>query len=274
MRTIALANQKGGTGKTTTAVNLSAALAERRRRVLLLDLDPQSHLTVHFGVTPDGQKIYGFLMGETQLAEVVRQNVVPGIDLVPGGLELAGAEVELAQEVGRELMLRRALSSVPSGYHYVLLDCSPSLGLITVNALAAVREVFIPVQVEWLALRALGQLIETVQVVRDRLNPALEITGVIACMYKARRVLCAQVLETLRAHFGRRVFQTVIRESIRLAEAPSHGVPITVYDPHSRGAEDYRRLADEVIGQESEMGGSKRGRDMRNKNPRAGGRQR
>ncbi len=250
-RTIALANQKGGTGKTTTAVNLAAALVERGRRVLLIDLDPQSHLTAHLGVDRPPATIAAVLVGGAPLEDTILADVVAGIDLVPSGLDVAGAEVALADEVGRELILRRALSRLSRPYDYVLVDCAPSLGLLTVNALAAVREVFIPVQLEWLALRALAQLLQTIEVVRERLNPDLEITGVIACMYKARRILCAQVLEALRQHFGDKVFETVIRENIRLAEAPSHGLPITLYDPTSRGAEDYRRLAEEVIAQES-----------------------
>ncbi len=254
MRTIALTNQKGGTGKTTTAANLSAALGERKRRVLLVDLDPQSHLTAHLGVDPDGRGVYDVLMAGAPPADVLREDVCPGVDLLPSGLELAAAEVELAQEVGRELVLRKALAALPREYDYLLVDCSPSLGLLTVNALAAAGEVFIPVQAEWLALRALGQLLETLAVVRDRLNPELEITGVIVCMFKARRVLCGEVVEALREHFGRRVFRTVIRENIRLAEAPSRGVPITIYDTGSRGAEDYRALAREVTAQERRQG--------------------
>lgn len=261
MRTIALANQKGGTGKTTTAASLAGALAETGRRVLLVDLDPQSHLTAHFGRNPTGPGAYELITGAAAPADVIQPAVAPGVDLVAAGLQLAAAEVELVQEVGRELMLRRALARLDDNYDYLFVDCSPSLGLLTVNALAAVQEVFIPVQAEWLALRALGQLVETVEVVRERLNPELEITGVIACMYKTRRVLCAQVLEALREHFGRQLFKTVIRENIRLAEAPSHGLPITIYDPGSRGAEDYRRLAREVIAQEQD--GSARSKKRR-----------
>jgi chromosome partitioning protein len=148
------------------------------------------------------------------------------------------------------LFLRKALQNLPDAYQYVFIDCAPSLGLLTVNALAAVREVFIPVQVEWMALRGLGQLLQTIEAVSGRLNPELEVTGVIACMYQARRILCAQVLETLQQHFGPRIFNTVIRDNIRLAEAPGHSLPIQSYDPRSRGAEDYRALAREVIARE------------------------
>ncbi|MBC7286936.1 MAG: ParA family protein [Armatimonadetes bacterium] len=250
MRTIALANQKGGTGKTTTAVNLGAALAEKGRRVLLIDLDPQAHLTAHLGIEDASPTVASVLMGRVQLPNVIRETAVARLDLVPSGLDLAGAEVALAEQVGRDLVLRRAFVHLPDRYDYVFIDCPPSLGLLTVNALAAVSELFIPVQLEWLALRALSQLLETVDVVRERLNPDLQITGVIACMYKARRLLCAQVMEALRDHFGDLVFETVIRENIRLAEAPSHGLPVTVYDPGARGTEDYRRLALEVMKQE------------------------
>ncbi|MCD6351270.1 MAG: ParA family protein [Armatimonadetes bacterium] len=263
MRIIALANQKGGTGKTTTAVNLGAALAERKRHVLLMDLDPQSHLTAHLGLEATGQGLYDVFLGGASMTDVIRREVSPRLDVVPGGLELAAAEVEVAGEVGREVLLRKAIATVADEYDYILMDCSPSLGLLTVNALTAAREVFIPVQAEWLALRALGQLLETVQVVQERLNPELEITGVIVCMYKARRVLCGQVVEALKEHFGRRVFKTVIRENIRLAEAPSHGVPIITYDPRSRGAEDYRALAREVLAQERRRAAAAQGKDKK-----------
>lgn len=253
MRTIALANQKGGTGKTTTAVNLGAALAERKRRVLLVDLDPQSHLTAHLGCEDAKTGSYELLMGLARPRECVREQVVPGVDLIAGSLSLSGAELELARVRGRETVLRQVLPAVAAGYDYVLFDCPPSLGILTVNALAAAREVFIPVQLEWMALRGLGQLLRTVDAVRRRVNPELEVTGVIGCMYKARRILSAQVLETLVQHFGERVFRTIIRENVRLAEAPSHGMPITIYDPRSRGAEDYRSLAAEVLRQERRL---------------------
>jgi chromosome partitioning protein len=176
--------------------------------------------------------------------------LLPGVlDVIPAGLSLAAAEVELAGEVGRELFLRTGLQDL-TGYDYVLVDCAPSLGLLTVNALAAVREVFIPVQLQWMALRGLGQLLQTIEAVNGRLNPELELTGVIGCMFQARRILCAEVLATLRQHFGKRVFKTVIRDNIRLAEAPGHALPIQAYDPRSRGAEDYKALAREVLARE------------------------
>lgn len=256
MRTIALANQKGGTGKTTTAVNLGAALAERRRRVLLVDLDPQAHLTAHLGCEDAKLGSYELLTSLALPAECVRRGALAGVDVVPASLSLSAAELELVGVRGRETVLREALRPLVAGYDYVLFDCPPSLGMLTVNALAAAREVFIPVQLEWMALRGLGQLLRTVDAVKRRVNPELEVTGVIGCMYKARRILSAQVLETLVQHFGGRVFRTIIRENVRLAEAPSHGMPITVYDPRSRGAEDYRSLAAEVLRQERRLGGS------------------
>ena len=254
MRTIALANQKGGTGKTTTAVNLGAALAERKRRVLLVDVDPQSHLTAHLGCEDAKYGTYQLLMGLAAASECVVPEVLPRLDVMPASLALSGAELELAGVRGREAVLREAMRGIVSEYDYVLFDCPPSLGILTVNALAAAREVFIPVQLEWMALRGLGQLLRTVDAVKRRVNPQVEITGVIGCMYKARRILSAQVLETLVQHFGERVFRTIIRENVRLAEAPSHGMPITLYDPRSRGAEDYRSLATEVLRQERKVG--------------------
>jgi chromosome partitioning protein len=236
VRTIALANQKGGTGKTTTAVNLGAALGDAGRKVLLIDLDPQAHLSAHLGCEDAQVGSYELITRQARPDEVAIQ-LLPGVlDVIPAGLSLAAAEVELAGEVGRELFLRTGLQDL-TGYDYVLVDCAPSLGLLTVNALAAVREVFIPVQLQWMALRGLGQLLQTIEAVNGRLNPELELTGVIGCMFQARRILCAEVLATLRQHFGKRVFKTVIRDNIRLAEAPGHALPIQAYDPRSRGAE-------------------------------------
>ncbi len=249
MRTIALANQKGGTGKTTTAVNLGAALGDAGRKVLLIDLDPQAHLSAHLGCEDAQVGSYELITRQARPDEVAIQ-LLPGVlDVIPAGLSLAAAEVELAGEVGRELFLRTGLQDL-TGYDYVLVDCAPSLGLLTVNALAAVREVFIPVQLQWMALRGLGQLLQTIEAVNGRLNPELELTGVIGCMFQARRILCAEVLATLRQHFGKRVFKTVIRDNIRLAEAPGHALPIQAYDPRSRGAEDYKALAREVLARE------------------------
>jgi chromosome partitioning protein len=249
VRTIALANQKGGTGKTTTAVNLGAALGDAGRKVLLIDLDPQAHLSAHLGCEDAQVGSYELITRQARPDEVAIQ-LLPGVlDVIPAGLSLAAAEVELAGEVGRELFLRTGLQDL-TGYDYVLVDCAPSLGLLTVNALAAVREVFIPVQLQWMALRGLGQLLQTIEAVNGRLNPELELTGVIGCMFQARRILCAEVLATLRQHFGKRVFKTVIRDNIRLAEAPGHALPIQAYDPRSRGAEDYKALAREVLARE------------------------
>ena len=250
VRTIALANQKGGTGKTTTAVNLGAALGETGRKVLLLDLDPQAHLSAHLGCEDAQVGSYELITGQARPDEVIIELLPGALDVLPAGLSLAAAEVELAGEVGRELFLRTALADLKDGYDYLLVDCAPSLGLLTVNALAAVSEVFIPVQLEWMALRGLGQLLQTIEAVNGRLNPDLELTGVIGCMFQARRVLCAEVLDTLRQHFGKKVFRTVIRDNIRLAEAPGHALPIQSYDTRSRGAEDYRALAREVLARE------------------------
>lgn len=243
---IAVANQKGGVGKTTIVANLGACLAELGHRVLLVDMDPQSHLTAHWAVEPE-RGVYDVLIAGMPIEHAVARDVFPGVDLLPSSIELAGAELELAGVVGRELILQGRLRPIADRWDFILLDCPPALGLLTVNALAAAYYVFIPVQLEWFALRGLGQLLQSIEVVRERLNPPLEIAGVIATMAKARRVLCAQVLEALREHFGNLLFRTVIRENIRLAEAPSHGQPIVAYAPKSHGAEDFRALAREVV---------------------------
>src|SRR5882672_7320661 len=244
MRRIALVNQKGGVGKTTTAVNLSAAIARLDRRVLLIDLDPQSNATVSLGVPPDQQKnntSYGLLNG----APFQPIELSPNFHLVPSNIELAGAEMELTSVIGREIVLRDALSGV-TGYDFMILDCSPSLGLLSVNALTTAKEVMVPLQCEFLALHGISLLMRTIDLVRKRLNTELSITGVIPCMYDVRRGL-AGVVE-IEKHFGNKVFKSKIRSNVRLAEAPSHGKSIFDYAPDSYGAEDYLALAREIVG--------------------------
>jgi chromosome partitioning protein len=254
MRSIALANQKGGVAKTTTAVNLGACLAELGRRVLLIDLDPQANLTSWLGIRQEGleKSIYNVLLGEARIEEVLKDSTVKGLWLAPSTVELAGAERALANEVGREIILKQRLDHLVESYDYILLDCPPSLGLITVNALTASREVFIPVETKILALNGLVTLVSTINLVKERLNPLLEVTGIIPCMYDGRTNLSREVVEQLKARFGSRVFNTVIRESIRLAECPISGLPIHLYAPGSPGAQDYMNLAREVMQTETQ----------------------
>ncbi|MEE9488603.1 MAG: AAA family ATPase [Candidatus Brocadiales bacterium] len=263
MRTIAITNQKGGVAKTTTAVNLGACLAEHGKRVLLVDLDPQANLTswLGFGKEEDYKSVYDVLVNETPMAEVLRAFTIDTLWVAPSVVELAGVERLLANEAGRDSVLKRKLDGLTEGYDYILFDCPPSLGVITINALTAAREVFIPVETKILALNGLVTLTHTIQAVRDRLNPALEITGIIACMYDGRTNLSREVLDKLRGRFGGKVFNTVIRENVRLAECPISELPIHLYAPGSAGAKDYESLAVEVIGSEKTDTGADTGVD-------------
>jgi chromosome partitioning protein len=259
MRSIAIMNQKGGVGKTTTAVNLSAGLAATGQRVSLIDLDPQAHASLHFGLDPrpDSESIYDVLTGDASLAAVRRQ-VAENLWVVPSHLDLAAAEMELAGVVGREVVLRDKLEEDPEKFDYLFMDCPPSLGILTLNALAAVDEVFIPLQPHFLALHGLSKLLETVELVSRRLNGRLRLSGVILCMYDSGTRLAVEVSQDVddffrRAHdeelpwAGASIFQTRIRRNVRLAEAPSFGQSIFQYAPQSHGAEDYRNLAREVL---------------------------
>ena len=244
---IAFTNQKGGVGKTTTAVNLGAYLADKGRRVLLVDIDPQSNATSGLGTEagPDGD-IYSALVGGRPLDELIVPTASPHLDLVPASTALAGAEVELVALLGREYRLKRALAPVVDRYDFILIDCPPSLGLLTVNALAAADEVIIPVQCEYLALEGLGHLARTLELVRQNVNPELRLRGLVLTMYDARTNLAQQVVDEVRRHFPQ-TFRSIIPRSVRLSEAPSHGLSILAYDPLSRGARAYDALADEVL---------------------------
>ncbi len=251
MRVIAVFNHKGGVGKTTTVANLGAALARKGRTVLLVDVDPQACLTVHFGIDPGagGATLYEVLAKEAPLASAARECGEERLRLVPSHLDMAGAELELATTMGRERLLKDALERyLRANAHtdYVFLDCPPSLGLLTVNALTASDEVFVPLQTEYLALRGVGKLVEVVQKVRKRLNPHLRITGILPTLSRTGTLLAREVQEEISKHFGPKVFRTRIRNNVRLAEAPSHGKSIFGYAPSSAGAEDYLALADEV----------------------------
>lgn len=259
MRAIAVMNQKGGVGKTTTAVNLSAALAEAGQRVCLVDLDPQAHASLHLGVAlRDGEpSVYDVLTGDKLLADV-RRTIDERLSLVPAHLDLAAAEVELAGEVGREVILRDKLAQDDGEFDYLLIDCPPSLGVLTINALTMVREVFLPLQPHFLALHGLSKLVRTIEVVSKRLNRQLRLSGVLLCMYDANTRLAAEVSTDVSAYFSRErtadcvwadaiTFETRIRRNVRLAEAPSFGQSILQYAPTSNGAEDYRQLGEEVL---------------------------
>jgi chromosome partitioning protein len=247
-QTIACANQKGGVGKTTTVVNLAAYLALAGDRVLVVDLDPQGNATSGFGIERARLEttLYDVILGETPLADVIHPTAVAGCSIVPASVSLAGAEVELAAADQRERRLARVLEGATDDYDYVLLDCPPSLGLLTVNALTAADSVLIPTQCEYYALEGLSQLIATLNLVRDNLNPALEIKGVVLTMYDARTNLSADVAAEVRSHLGDAVFQTVVPRSVRLSEAPSFGLPIALYRADSRGALAYEAVAREL----------------------------
>ncbi len=249
-RIIAIANQKGGVGKTTTAVNLGAALAESGLRVLVVDLDPQGNASTGLGINPRDvtASIYDVLMQDTPALDAVEPTSLKNLFVIPATLDLAGAEIELVPAFSRELKLKRALDVVRSEYDVVLIDCPPSLGLLTVNGLAAADDVIVPIQCEYYALEGLGQLLRNVALVRSSLNATLDVRGIILTMYDGRTRLAEQVETEVREHFGEKVYRTVVPRTVRLAEAPSFGQPVIVFDPTSRGATAYRDLAKEVSG--------------------------
>lgn len=249
IRIVAIANQKGGVGKTTTAINLGAALAMVGRQVLIVDLDPQGNATTGLGVrAADGSdSIYGVLIGRTSLAEIVAPTVVDNLFLAPSSIDLAGAELEMVSMLSRERRLASALAPVARGYDAILVDCAPSLSLLTINALVAAQELLIPVQCEYYALEGLGQLMDSIELIRSSINDDLYIGGVLLTMFDGRTKLSADVAGQIRSYFGERVYRTVIPRSVRLAEAPSYGEPIEVYDRMSAGAVAYRHVATEFL---------------------------
>ena len=248
-RIIAIANQKGGVGKTTTAINLSACLAEKGQRVLVIDIDPQGNTTSGLGIAKDNvdNTIYEVMLQEIDISDAICKDIFENLDIIPSNVNLAGAEIDLIDIENREYILKNAVNTVRNNYDYVILDCPPSLSMLTVNAMTAADTVLVPIQCEYYALEGLSQLIHTINLVKQRLNPELEMEGVVFTMYDARTNLSLEVVENVKKNLKQNVYKTIIPRNIRLAEAPSHGLPINLYDSKSVGAENYRLLAQEVI---------------------------
>ena len=251
-RIIAVANQKGGVGKTTTTINLSACLAEQGEKVLVIDMDPQGNTTSGFGVDKNDldDTIYELLIGESDVQECIIENVMENLSLIPSNVNLSGAEIELIGVNRKEYILREQIHPLRDQYDFIIIDCPPSLSILTINSMTTADSVLVPIQCEYYALEGLSQLMHTSTLVKKRLNPELEMEGVVFTMFDARRNLSLQVVENVRANLKENVYNTIIPRNVRLAEAPSHGMPINLYDPRSVGAESYRMLAEEVRNRE------------------------
>lgn len=251
-RVIAVANQKGGVGKSTTAINLSACLAEKEKKVLTIDMDPQGNTTSGLGVDKNNVEntLYELLLGEAETKNTIVKDVVENVDLIPSNVNLSGAEIELIGVDEKEYILKKIIDKVRRKYDYIIIDCPPSLNMLTINALTAANSVLVPIQCEYYALEGLSQLIHTIDLVKDRLNKKLVMEGVVFTMYDARTNLSLQVVENVKDNLQQNIYKTIIPRNVRLAEAPSYGQPITLYDTRSAGAEAYRLLAEEVINRE------------------------
>lgn len=248
-RIIAIANQKGGVGKTTTAINLSASLASMDKKVLAIDMDPQGNMTSGLGVDKEETEnnIYSLIIGESEIEECIYDSVEENLKLIPSNMNLSAAEIELIGVEDKEFIIRNKVEKIKDNYDYIIIDCPPALSTLTINALTTANTVIVPIQCEYYALEGLSQLIHTIELVHERLNENLEIEGVVFTMYDARTNLSLQVVENVKDNLEQNIYKTIIPRNIRLAEAPSYGLPINMYDPKSTGAESYKLLAEEVI---------------------------